>query len=118
MAGRWVVKVDRVGVQDIGAVGCRRVDSLIDLSGIERCVVVIADCDGYGVVGWWLETPPPTHEVLREGCLCGRGKVKASSSGAASVRSAAAASAARGGGVGVIVAVVGGGHVCCCCECV
>ena len=54
------------------------------------------------------------HQVLREGCLSGKFKVEASSSGAASEGPAAAASAARSSGVGVVVALVGGRYNCGC----
>ena len=116
MARRGVVEVDRVSIQDVGAVGRSRVNILVDLSGVERCVMIVADGDGYGVGGRRLEAPSPAHKVLREGCLCVEIEVEASSSGAASVGPAAAAPAAGRSDVGVIVAIVGRRHVCGCCE--
>ena len=103
-----MVEVDRVCFEDIGAVGCGGVYVLFDLAGIERSVVVVADGDGDGVGGRWLETPPSAHQVLRKGCLCGHVEVEASSSGAAAKGPAAVAPPARRGGVGVVVAIVGG----------
>ncbi len=116
MARCGVVEVDRVRLQDVGAVGRGRVDFFVDLSGVERCVVVVADGDGYGVCGRRLEAPSPAHEVLREGCLCVEVEVESSSSGAAAVVPAAAASAARRSGVRDIIAIVGGRHICGCYE--
>ncbi len=116
MARCGVVEVNRVRIQDVGAVGRSRVNFLVNLSGVERCVMVVADGDGYGVGGRRLEAPSPAHKVLREGCLCVGIEVESSSSSATSVGSAAAASAARRSGVGVIVAVVSGRHNCDCCE--
>ena len=107
-----MVEVDRVGLKDVDAVGCSWVDVLVDLAGIERCVVVVADGDGDGVGGRWLEAPSSAHHVLREGCLSVEVEVEASSSGAAAEGPAAAASAARSSGVGVVVAIVGGRHCC------
>ncbi len=49
LAGRRVVEVDGVGLEDIGAVGCRGVDVFVGFAGVERCVVVIADGEGDGV---------------------------------------------------------------------
>ncbi len=116
MSRRGVVEVDRVNIQDVCADGRCGVNFLVDLSGIERCVMVVADGDGYGVDGRRLEAPSPAHEVLREGCLCVGIEVESSSSGAASVGPAAAASAARSSGVGVFVTIFGGRHICGCCE--
>ena len=111
-----MVEVDRVRLHDVGAVGRSRVDFLVDLSGVEWCVMEVADGDGYGVCGRRLEAPSPAHEVLREGCLCVEMEMESSSSGAASVGPAAAASAARRSGVEVIIAIVSGRHVCGCFE--
>ena len=83
--------------------GRRGVNFLVDLSGIERRVMVVADGDGYGVGGRRLEAPSPAHKVLREGCLCVEIDAESSSSGAASVGPAAAASAARSSGVGLLL---------------
>jgi hypothetical protein len=114
LAGRGVVEVDRIGLEDVDAVGCGGVDVLVDLSSIEWRVVVFADGDGDGVGGRWLETPSSAHQVMREGCLSVEVKVEASSSGAASEGPAAAASASRSSGVGVVVVVVGGRNNCGC----
>jgi hypothetical protein len=107
-----VIEVDRFSLQDVDAVGRGGVDFLVNLSGIEWCVVVVADGDGDGVGDRWLEAPSSAHHVLREGCLCVEVKMESSASGAASVGPAAAASAASGSGVGVVVAVVGERHSC------
>ena len=112
LAGRGVVHVDWIGLEDVGAVGRSWIDVLVDLSGIEWRVVVIAYGDGDGVGGRWLEAPASAHQVLREGCLSVGVKVKASSSGAAAEDPAAAASAARSSGGGVVVAIVSGRHNC------
>ena len=111
-----MVEVDRVGLKDVDAVGCSWVDVLVDLVGIERCVVVVADGDGDGVGGRWLEAPSPAHQMLREGCLCVEAEMEFSASDAASVGPAVAASAAGSSGVVVIIAVVGGRHSCGCSE--
>ena len=108
-----MVEVDRISLQDVDAVGCGRVDVLIDLSGIEWRVVVVADGDGDGVCGRWLEAPSSAHQVLREGCLCVVIEMESSPSGAASVGPVAAASAASCNGAGVIIAIVRGRHCCC-----
>ena len=65
-----MVKVDRVCFEDIDAVGCGGVYVLVDLAGIEWRVMVVADGNGDGVGGRWLEAPSSAHHVLREGCLC------------------------------------------------
>ena len=49
-----MVEVDRVSLKDVDAVGCSWVDVLVDLTGIERCVVVVADGEGNDVGSWWL----------------------------------------------------------------
>ena len=49
LAGRRVVEVDGFGLEDVGAVGCRGVDVLVDFACVEWCVVVIADGEGDGV---------------------------------------------------------------------
>jgi hypothetical protein len=54
LAGRWVVEVDRVGLKDVDAVGCSGVDVLVDLAGIKRYVVVVADGERNDVGSWWL----------------------------------------------------------------
>ena len=68
-AGRGMVEVDRVCFEDIGAIVCGGVYVLVDLTGIEWCVMVVADGDGDCVGGRWLEAPSSAHRVLREGCL-------------------------------------------------
>ena len=105
-----MVEVDRVGPEDVDTVGCGGVDVLVYLASIEWHAVVVADGDGDGVGGRWLEAPSSAHQVLREGCLSVEIKVEASSSGAAAEGQAAAASAARSTGVGVVVVIVGGRH--------
>ena len=54
MAGRWVVEVDGIGLKDVDAVSCNWVDVLVDLAGIERCVVEDADGEGNDLGSWWL----------------------------------------------------------------
>ena len=54
MAGSWVVEVDGVGLKYVGAVGCGRIYVLVDLAGIERCIVVVADGKGHDVGSWQL----------------------------------------------------------------
>ena len=49
-----MVEVDGVGLNDVGAVCCSGVDVLVDLAGIQRCVVVVADGKGNDVGSWWL----------------------------------------------------------------
>ena len=44
-----MVEVDGVGFENIAAIGCRGVDVFVDLAGVKRCVVVIADGEGDGV---------------------------------------------------------------------
>ena len=44
-----MVEVDGFGVQDVGVVGCRGVDVIVDFAGVEGGVVVIADGEGDGV---------------------------------------------------------------------
>ena len=51
LAGRGVVEVDRIGLEDVDAVGCCGVDVLVDLSGIKWRVVVVANGDGDGIGG-------------------------------------------------------------------
>ena len=54
MTRRRVVEVDRVDVEVVVAVGCSRVDVLVDFVGIEWGVVVIAGGEGDDVIGRWL----------------------------------------------------------------
>ena len=41
-----MVEVDGVGFEDVATVGCRGLDVLVDLTGVEWRVVVIADGEG------------------------------------------------------------------------
>ena len=41
-----MIEVDRVGLEIVVAIGCRGVDVFVDLAGVKRCVVVIADGEG------------------------------------------------------------------------
>ena len=52
--GDCVVEIDGVGFEYVGVVGCGRVYVLVDLAGIERCVVVVTDSEGNDVGGWRL----------------------------------------------------------------
>ncbi len=105
-----MVEVDGVGLEYVGVVGCGGVYVFVDLAGIERCVVVVANGEGNDVVGWGLKAPSSTHQMLRKGRLGGHVEMKASSSDVAAKGPAAAAPSARRGGVGVVVAIVGGRH--------
>jgi len=51
MAGRRVVEVDRVCINNVVAVGCRGVDVPVDFAGVEGGVMVVADGEGDGVRG-------------------------------------------------------------------
>ena len=44
-----MVAVDGVSLKDVGVVCCSGVDILVDLAGIKRCVVVVADGEGNDV---------------------------------------------------------------------
>ena len=46
LAGRGVVEVDGVSVEDVGAVGCCGIDVLVVFAGVERGIVVVADGEG------------------------------------------------------------------------
>ncbi len=48
-----MVDVDEVGLQNIVAVGCRGVEVVVELAGVERCVVVISNGDGNDVGSRW-----------------------------------------------------------------
>ena len=41
-----MVEVDGFGLENVAAIGCRGVDICVDLAGVKRCVVVIADGEG------------------------------------------------------------------------
>jgi hypothetical protein len=41
-----MVEVNGVGFEDVATVGCRGEDVLFEFTGVERCVVVIADGEG------------------------------------------------------------------------
>ena len=105
-----MVEVDGVSLEDGVAVGCCWVDILVDLPGVERCVVKVAYGEGDGVGIRWLEANISAHQVLGEGLLSVGVEVKASTACAAAKGSAAAASPTRRSGVGVVVAIVGGRH--------
>ena len=60
-----MVEVNGISLEDVGAVGCCRIDVLVDFAGVEWCVVVVAYGEGNGVGSWWLKACPPTHQVLR-----------------------------------------------------
>ena len=49
-----MVEVDRVGLKYVGAVGCGGIDVLVDLAGIEWCVMVVANGEGNDVGSLWL----------------------------------------------------------------
>ena len=44
-----LVHVDGVSLEDVVAIHCSRVDVLVKSAGVERCVVKVADVEGYGV---------------------------------------------------------------------
>ena len=44
-----MVEVYGVGLENVVAVGCCGVEVFVDFSGVERCVMVIADGEGDGV---------------------------------------------------------------------
>ena len=49
-----MVEVDGFGFKYVGVVGCGGVYVLVDLAGIERCVVVVTNGEGNDVGGWRL----------------------------------------------------------------
>ncbi len=49
-----MVEVDGVGLEYVGVVGCGGVYVLVDLAGIGRCVVVVADGKENDVGSWRL----------------------------------------------------------------
>jgi hypothetical protein len=56
-----VVEVDGVSVEDVGAIGCCRVDVLAVFASVERGVMVVADDEGDGVKGSRLESASSAH---------------------------------------------------------
>ena len=54
LAGRRVVEVDGVSVENVVAVSCREVDVFVDFADVEWGVVVIADGKGDDVSSSWL----------------------------------------------------------------
>ena len=105
-----MVEVDGVCLKDCGAVGSGGVDILVDLPGVERCVVKVANSEGDDGGIWWLEANVSAHQVLGE-CLLSVGvEIEASTSCAAAKGSAATSPSTRRSGVVVVVAIVGGGH--------
>ncbi len=44
-----MVEVDGFGLANVATIVCRGVDVFVDLAGVKRCVVVIADGEGYDV---------------------------------------------------------------------
>ena len=51
LAGRGLVEVDRVGVDDVVAVGCHGVDVIVDFAGVDGGVMVVAGGEGDDVRG-------------------------------------------------------------------
>jgi hypothetical protein len=49
-----MVEVDGVGLQNVAAIGCSGVDVFVDLAGVKRCVVVVADGEGNDIGSRWL----------------------------------------------------------------
>ena len=49
MMGRRMAEVYGVGLKNVVAVGCRRVDIFLEFAGVERSVMVIANGEGDGV---------------------------------------------------------------------
>jgi hypothetical protein len=95
-----MVNVEEVDIKDILAVDCRRVDFFIELSGIERGVMKVADGEGDGVGGRRSKVVPSPHEILGE-----------ASALASAARGLTTPSAAVPIGVGVGSAVVVVRHV-------
>ena len=49
-----MVEVDGVGLQTVVANACRGVDVFVNLAGVKRCVVEVADGEGNDVGSRWL----------------------------------------------------------------
>ena len=49
-----MVEVDGVGLQNVVAIGSREVDVFVNLAGVKRCLVVMADGEGNDVGSSWL----------------------------------------------------------------
>ena len=107
-----MVYVDGVGVEDVSAAGCSRVDVLVDFPGVEWGVVVVADGEGDCVGCWRLEAHSPAHEMLRESLLSVSVEMEASATVATSKGHAAASPAASRSGDDVVGTVVAGRHFC------
>ncbi len=75
-----MVEVDRFDLEKIISVCCRRIYVLINLAGVERGVVKVADGKRCEVCGRWQEFAAPAHEVYSEGHLCVEAKVEAMTS--------------------------------------
>ena len=105
-----VVYVDGVGVEDVSAAGCSRVDVLVDFPGVEWGVVIVADGERDCVGSWRLKADSPAHKVLREGLLCVRAEVEASTTVATSKGPVASAPPSRRNGIVVVSAIVGRRH--------
>ena len=74
-----MVEVNRVGLEDVVAVGRSGVNIFVYFTGVEWRSVVVADGEGDRVGGWWLESHSPAHQVLGEGVLGVGAEVKTSS---------------------------------------
>ena len=59
-----MVKVDGVSLEDVVAIHCSRVNILVESTGVERGVVIVADGEGYGIRGRWQEAAALAHKVL------------------------------------------------------
>ncbi len=105
-----MVDVDGVGVEDVSAAGCSRVDVLVDFPGVEWSVVVVADGEGDCVNCWRLEADSPAHKVMRESLLSVCAEVEASTTVATSKGPVAAAPSARRNGIVVVGTIVGRRH--------
>ena len=105
-----MVEVNGVGLENVGAAGRSRVNVLVDLPGVEWCVVVFTDGEGDCVGGRWLEANASAHHVLRECLLCVVSKMKASTTSSTSKGHVAVASSARRSGVVDAGAIVGRRH--------
>ncbi len=104
LTGRGVMHVNGVCVEDVVAVHCGRVNVLVETVGIERGVVNVADCKGYGVCGRGQEAATPAQKVLSECYLCSETEVEASAPvPAAKVHAAAPAPGSWSVGVDVVV---------------
>ena len=54
LAGRGMVEIDEVRVENVVAIGCRGVDVFVNIAGVELGVMIVADGEEDDIGSRWL----------------------------------------------------------------